>query len=207
MPRNQGGLGIQDMKSTNLALITKLGWKIPNNSENTWVQLLQKQYIKYENFLTSPTPLLTSWFWKGIQKCKSLNQSGSYLQVAVKSDFPIGTTLWVPILPHCKPLPKFPQNWNLPIGFISDFILPGTGKWNHQALDSISAQEIAKIYISSNTETKFFWTFSTSGRFTTSTYLAIQSNHPVTPMMLGTSANFWKSIWKLNLNDRLRLFI
>jgi hypothetical protein len=26
-------------------------------------------------------------------------------------------------------------------------------------------------------------------------------------MMPGTSANFWKSIWKLNLNDRLRLFI
>jgi hypothetical protein len=102
MPRNQGGLGIRDMKSINLALIAKLGWKILNNSKNIWVQLLQKKYIKYENFLSSPTPTLTSWFWKGIRMCKSLLQSGSCFQVAVNSDFPIWTTSWVPTLPHYK---------------------------------------------------------------------------------------------------------
>jgi hypothetical protein len=134
--------------------------EILNNFENIWVQLLQKKYIKYGNFLTSPTLISTSWFWKGIQKCKSLIQLGSCLQVAVNSDFPIWTTSWVPTLPHYKPLLKFPHNWNLPIGFISNFILPGIAKWNHRALDrcfdSISVQEIAKIHISSNTETKFF---------------------------------------------------
>jgi hypothetical protein len=36
MPRSHGGLGIRDMKSANLALIAKLGWKILNNSENIW---------------------------------------------------------------------------------------------------------------------------------------------------------------------------
>jgi hypothetical protein len=175
------------------------------------VQLLKKKYIKYVNFLTSPTSIAALWFWKGIQKCKSFIQSGACLKVAVTYDFPIWTTSWVPTLPNYKPLPKFPNNQNMPIGFISDFILPGTARWNHQALDrcfdSISVQEIAKIHISSNTETTFFWTFSTSGRFTASSaYLALQNNY-VSPMMPGTSANFWKSIWKLNLNDRLRLFI
>jgi hypothetical protein len=175
------------------------------------VQLLKQKYIKYVNFLTSPTSIAALWFWKGIQKCRSFIQSGACLQVAVTSDFPIWTTSWVPTLPNYKPLPKFPNNRNLPIGFILDFILPRTARWNHQALDScfdsISVQEIAKIHISSNTETTFFWTFSTSGRFTASSaYLALQ-NISVSPMMPGTSANFWKSIWKLNLNDRLRLFI
>jgi hypothetical protein len=124
------------------------------------VQLLQKKYIKYGNFLTSPTSISASWFWKGIQKCKSFIQSGACLQVAVTFDFPIWTTSWVPTLPNYKPLPKFPNNRNLPIGFISDFILPGTARWNHQALDrcfdSISVQEIAKNHISLNTEIKFF---------------------------------------------------
>jgi hypothetical protein len=40
IPRNQGGLGIRGMEATNLALITKLGWKLLNNSDNLWVQQL-----------------------------------------------------------------------------------------------------------------------------------------------------------------------
>jgi hypothetical protein len=59
MPHNPGGLGIRDMKSTNLALIAKLGWNILNNSDNIWVQLLQKKYIRYENFLTSLPTLIS----------------------------------------------------------------------------------------------------------------------------------------------------
>jgi hypothetical protein len=68
MPRSQGGLVIRDMKSTNLALIAKLGWKIFNNSDSIWVKYVQKKYISYGNFLSSPTHNSTSWLWKVIQK-------------------------------------------------------------------------------------------------------------------------------------------
>jgi hypothetical protein len=50
MPRFQGGLGIWDMKSTNLALLTKLGWAFLNNAPKVWVQQLHQKYIPYENF-------------------------------------------------------------------------------------------------------------------------------------------------------------
>ncbi|XP_062176085.1 uncharacterized protein LOC133881146 [Alnus glutinosa] len=150
LPRSQGGLGIRDMKSTNLALISKLGWKILNNSDNIWVQFLQKKYIRYGNFLTSPLFYSASYFWKGLQKCKSLIQSGACLQVAVNSDFEVWTTPW----------------------------------------------------------TMYLWISSTSGQFTTkSAYQVIKSNLQVNSPLPGTSSNFWKSIWKLNLNDRLRFFI
>jgi hypothetical protein len=35
MPRAQGGLGIKDMKSANLALLTKLGWTFINQADKT----------------------------------------------------------------------------------------------------------------------------------------------------------------------------
>jgi hypothetical protein len=66
MPHSQGGLDIRDMKLTNLALIAKLGWKILNNFDSTWVKYVQDKYIMYGDFLSSPSPSLASWLWKGI---------------------------------------------------------------------------------------------------------------------------------------------
>jgi hypothetical protein len=48
--------------------------------------------------------------------------------------------------------PRFPHNRNLPSSVISDFILPGTNKWNLQALfyvfDAPPICETTKIHIS-----------------------------------------------------------
>jgi hypothetical protein len=63
-------------------------------------------------------------------------------------------------------------------------------------------------FISLETQCKFIWIFSTSGRFTTnSAYLQVKSKSANTAVLLGTSSDFWKKLWKLNLNDRLRLFL
>jgi len=62
LPRPQGGLGLRKMSTTNLALITKLGWKFLN-SNSLWVQHLHKKYIQYDSFfflLHLPPQLLGS---------------------------------------------------------------------------------------------------------------------------------------------------
>jgi hypothetical protein len=58
LPRNKGGLGIRTMKSTNLALLTKLGWTFINQGHKVWVQQLTKKYIPYGNFFSAPLPHL-----------------------------------------------------------------------------------------------------------------------------------------------------
>jgi hypothetical protein len=63
MPRSQGGFGIRDMKSTNLALITKLGWTFITHATKVWVQHLHKKYIPYRNFFSAPTAPSASWLW------------------------------------------------------------------------------------------------------------------------------------------------
>jgi hypothetical protein len=68
MLRSQVGLDIRDMKSTNLALIAKLGWKILNNSDSTWVQHVQKKYISYGNFLSSQLLTQHLGYGKGYRK-------------------------------------------------------------------------------------------------------------------------------------------
>jgi hypothetical protein len=77
----------------------------------------------------------------------------------------------------------------------------------HNLFDSISAKKIPKIRISEDTGIDYIWAPSTSGKFTvSSTYqfiFAVSSNNTIS----STFPKFWKAIWKLNLNDRLRLFL
>ena len=37
LPKDLGGLGLRKMREVNMALISKLGWKLLNNSESLWV--------------------------------------------------------------------------------------------------------------------------------------------------------------------------
>jgi hypothetical protein len=115
-------------------------------------------------------------------------------------------------MPSFLPQPKFPNNREFPVGFMSDFIHVGTTQWNLEALrsvfDEVSVSEISKICISLISQPRFLWTFSNSGKFSSkSAYLQIKSSQDDLPVLPGISPDFWKKIWNLNLNDRLRLFL
>jgi hypothetical protein len=54
------------MEDFNLALISKLSWKLLSHSKSLWVTQLQGKYISSGSFL-SPSPHFSpSWLWKGI---------------------------------------------------------------------------------------------------------------------------------------------
>ncbi|GLT68009.1 hypothetical protein SLA2020_402740 [Shorea laevis] len=69
-----------------------------------------------------------------------------------------------------------------------------------------SAKAIMELKISTNSRTSYIWTPSISGNFTTnSAYLAIIHNS--LPDISCHQSSVWKELWKLKLNDRLKLFL
>jgi hypothetical protein len=208
-PKDEGGLGFKKMHDFNLALIAKLGWKLLSNTDCLWVKQLQRKYIKYGDFLFSSAPTTASWLWKWIQKIKPIISAGACLQVSQLSSSPIWTSNWVPTIPSFKPKPKFPLNRNFPSLQIKDLINTDNLNWKassiHALFDSNSANEILKLCISTDPSTQYIWTPSTSGRFSTSSVYSLISASRSSSNSV--SSTFWKSIWKLNLNDRLRLFL
>jgi hypothetical protein len=44
-PKAYGGLGFRNMKEVNLALISKLSWKLHNKSDSMWVDQLRGKYL------------------------------------------------------------------------------------------------------------------------------------------------------------------
>ncbi|XP_028066585.1 uncharacterized protein LOC114269469 [Camellia sinensis] len=52
--KRNGGLGIRQARVQNLALISKLGWKLTINSDELWCKILKAKYLKHHQSLTSP---------------------------------------------------------------------------------------------------------------------------------------------------------
>ena len=211
LPKSDGGLGFKRMHDFNLSLVAKLGWKLLSSSNCLWVNQLLSKYVKYGDFLSSPTPSTASWLWKGIQKIRPIIQEGACLRVSRFSSGPIWTSNWVPTIPHFRPMPKFPLNRNLPSLQIRDLIDPIQNCWKASSVnalfDSLSAHEILKIRISPNIGANYIWTPSSSGNFSPSSAYSAITAYASYVSSSSVPPQFWKSIWKLNLNDRLRLFL
>ncbi|XP_062177050.1 uncharacterized protein LOC133881987 [Alnus glutinosa] len=152
-----------------------------------------------------------SWIWKGLQKCKEYLIAGSCLNVSMNSSDCIWTTAWVPTLPSYRPSPRSPNSRYLHHLSISDLIMPGTRCWNKCLLltlfDPISAMAVGRLPISDESQKVYLWIPSASGRFSTfSAYLSILNND-FTGSHLSPLSSFWRDIRKLQLTDRLRIFI
>ena len=211
LPKHERGLGFKRMHDFNLALIAKLGWKLLSNSKCLWVKQFQSKYIKYGDFLSSPIHSTASWLWKGIQQIKLLIYAGACINVSRTSSSSIWTSNWVPSIPNFKLGPKFPLNKNLSSLQIRDLIDPIQNIWKassiHALFDSFSTQEILKLQISTDPESTYIWTHSSSGNFSTSSAYTSLTAYASNATSSFFFSHFWKSIWKLNLYDWLRLFL
>jgi hypothetical protein len=209
---------LRKMKDVNLALISKLGWKLVSNSESLWTSQLKGKYLRTGSFLSlSPPPPPPSlpphsfpfWLWKGILSSQSIISQGACHRVYTHSSFPIWNSQWIPTIPSFCPSPLSPSSLSSPL-VVSDLINPNA-TWNTPLLLSLfnpqSVREIQKIYINPSPCPEFLWTPSTSGNFSTSSAYSLISNPRVSSYPSPLDSNSWKHLWKLKLNARLKLFL
>ncbi|XP_026416742.1 uncharacterized protein LOC113312202 [Papaver somniferum] len=67
--KEHGGLAFRNLEKYNLALITKLAWRLCTKSDKQWVINMKNKYAPHCNFLHLQQPHNnSSWMWKGIEK-------------------------------------------------------------------------------------------------------------------------------------------
>ena len=71
IPKSLGGLGFKKMRDVNLALVSKLGWKLHTKSDFVRVTQLSCKYLLSGSFLSPPPLSFASWLWKGILRSKN----------------------------------------------------------------------------------------------------------------------------------------
>jgi hypothetical protein len=209
-PKASGGLGFRFMEDVNLALISKLGWKLLSHSDSMWVTQLQGKYLLSGSFLSPPPHSAPSWLWKGILSSLPVISQGACHRVHLHSSIPIWNSSWVPTLPSFSVTPSYPRPPNSTNLVLSDLINPNA-TWKipliSRLFDMHSVREIQKIAISSSPRSDFLWTPSPSGKFSSSSAYRFISSQRVSSYSSPLPPNLWKLLWKLKLNARLKLLL
>ena len=53
LPKDKGGMGFRDLKSFNLALLAKQGWRLQTNSSSLFSRVYKAKYFPNEDFVAA----------------------------------------------------------------------------------------------------------------------------------------------------------
>jgi hypothetical protein len=69
-PKVFGGLGILNTRLMNISLMLKWIWKLYQNSDGLWADLIRAKYLRGRDLFDKEVPTRGSQFWNAIQKIK-----------------------------------------------------------------------------------------------------------------------------------------
>lgn len=72
-----GGLGLKNMQSFNLALLAKQGWRILQNSESLLAKILKSKYYPHCDLLSAPEKINALFLWKSIHSSLGILRRGT----------------------------------------------------------------------------------------------------------------------------------
>ena len=69
-PKDQGGLGIENLEVKNRCLLSKWLWKLSIDTDATWAQILRSKYLHSKTLSQVTARSTDSPFWKGLMRVK-----------------------------------------------------------------------------------------------------------------------------------------
>ncbi|XP_073357973.1 uncharacterized mitochondrial protein AtMg00310-like [Aegilops tauschii subsp. strangulata] len=70
-PKDQGGLGIENLEVKNRCLLSKWLYKLSVETETTWAQILRSKYLQSKTLSQVTVRPTDSPFWKGLMRVKA----------------------------------------------------------------------------------------------------------------------------------------
>ena len=77
-PKKDGGMGFRDLRSFNLAMLAKKGWRLIQDQDSILFQCLKARYFPRCNFLDTVVSPNCSYTWKSIMAAVTILKSGRY---------------------------------------------------------------------------------------------------------------------------------
>ena len=70
-PKDQGGLGIENLGVKNRCLLSKWLYKLSVETDATWAQILHNKYLHFKTLSQVTVRPIDSPFWKGLMRVKA----------------------------------------------------------------------------------------------------------------------------------------
>ncbi|XP_040996027.1 uncharacterized protein LOC121242200 [Juglans microcarpa x Juglans regia] len=100
--KDMGGLGFRDLRSFNLALLSKQGWRILQNPNSLVGRVLKQKYFSKVGFLEAKVGTGPSFAWRGIHASLRLLKEGLIWRVGNGQQVNIWLDKWLPFSPPYK---------------------------------------------------------------------------------------------------------
>jgi hypothetical protein len=202
-PKAAGGLGIKKTMTMNRAMLAKTGWRILQQDEGLWCSIFKLKYLN-SNSLLNPSyqkPALCSSTWSSICFGASLLRQGLYWRIGNGESAHFWTDNWS----GCGTLCNFALDPSIidEALLVHDFWVKN--EWDetllYACLPSDIVTQILCIPLSCyGYNDKLIWKHSPTGIFSVkSAYTSSIVDPPV-------SNGPWKSIWRLNVPPKLKVF-
>ena len=213
LPKTMGGLGFRDLKSFNLALLAKQGWRLIHNPGSLLHMILQARYFKNGTFMDAHRGYNSSFSWRSIWGAKELLMEGLKWRVGNWANIRVWEDAWLPGRgSHIVPTPNAGSNLSLRV---CDLISFETGRWLPSMLsDNFSWSDqrvIQDIPLSQSwCQDVLYWWPNKDGVYTVRSgywlarggYIrAWQSQHG------SEAADRWRHLWKVEGPPKLQHFL
>ena len=219
LAKKDGGLGFRDLKSFNLALLAKQGWRLTQCHDSLLFKVYKAKYFLHTSFLEASVPNHSSFAWRNITRGRDLLIQVSRWRLGNGSLINIWTDKWLPSETNqkvCSPRMVLPAEAT--VANLMDFSTPQS-RWKDFLIDSIffpfEASIIKTIPLSiRRPEDTLIWTKSRSRRFfvRSAYFLQLEIEKQSNASSASTSDHtkihsFWKGIWSSTIPPKIKSFI
>ena len=210
-PKDKGGMGFKDLKSFNLALLAKQGWRLQNHPSLLFSRVFKAKYFPTSDFVNATMGKHPSYAWRSIMARQKIVEKGIVWRVGNGENIQIWWDRWIPNPSTYKissPLQLLSREAK-----VKDLIKEGAGEWDLDLIKQVflphEVETILSIPLSlSLPPDKRKWGGTSNGKFTvSSTYRLVMEDSE--KGVLGENSNqammklLWKRIWGMRMPNKV----
>ncbi|KAF4389627.1 hypothetical protein F8388_009760 [Cannabis sativa] len=207
-PLENGGLNFKKFEDMNLALVSKLGWKLAKGEESLWTRVFCAKY--WENgtnlFWNPESPKSLSFGARSILASRDLIRKESCFLIANGRTTNMWHAPWIPWLDW----DQFRAAFNPMIAPTTTFVsslLNEDREWDSQQTATWMVPSVASSLhllpmLPTNHVDRLIWKDATNGEF--SSRVAYKS---IIKGRIVDKDPIWSKIWKLKISERMKLFL
>lgn len=204
-PKGCGGLGMKSLKSFNVAMLAKQGWRILKNENPLVSAIMKARYFPNSEFLEAEVGINPSFVWRSIVSAQEAIKAGCRRKIGNGTTTKVWNVQWLPDPENgCMTTSMPAQLQNITV---DGFMDTGQNRWDLEVVRDICNDRdfnlIKRIPIPvEQKEDSWFWFRDDSGVFT------VRSCYRwLTGEFVSNHASFWNRLWSLKVPGKIGNFL